>query len=97
MTEAPTLDTYRMVKRLVGRGMPEQQAETVVDFVRERHEEAVTREVLRYELALLEERLSERLDGLEQRVTSLDKDLTTCLAGMLAAAVALVGALVAIF
>jgi hypothetical protein len=83
------LDTHRMVKQLVGTGMPEAQAEAVVDLVKETHDHQVTRDVLRYELALVEERLGKRID-------LLDKELTLRLGSMLAAAVVLVGALVAI-
>lgn len=93
-----------MVKRLVGSGMVEPQAEAVVDLIKQAHDEVATREVLKYELALVEERIAarftgveRRIDGVEGKVHSLGKDLTIRLGGMLAAAVALVGALVAIF
>jgi hypothetical protein len=90
---ASLLDTHAMVKRLVGTGMPEPQAEAVTELLKESHEAAlerfVTRETLRYELALVEERLNKRIDA-------LDKDLTIRPGGMLAAAVVIVGALVAI-
>jgi hypothetical protein len=98
---AATLDTHAMVKRLVATGMPKAQAEAVVEIVSEGHEaakaELVTREVLRYELALVEERLNKRMDALDARIGTLDKDLTIRLGGMLAAAIAIIGALVALF
>jgi hypothetical protein len=84
------LDTHGMVKRLVGTGMPEAQAEAVVELVKETHEQLVTREVLRYELALVEERLNKRID-------TLDKELTIRLGAMPAGAVIVVGSLVALF
>lgn len=70
--------------------MPEAQAEVVVDLVKEAHAQQVTRDALRYELALIEERLGKRID-------LLDKELTLRPGSMLAAAVVPVGTLVAIF
>lgn len=126
MTGAAILDTHAMFKRLAATGMPEPQAEVVVDLIRERQEQVVTREVLRYELDALEDRLSgrvddldrglstridqaennlrgridaleKRIDRLDQRIDTLGKDLIIRLGGMLAAAVVIVGALVALF
>jgi hypothetical protein len=106
------LDTHRIVKRLTATGMPEAQAEAVADIVKEGHEatkaEVTTREILRYELALVEERLNRRADESEARtgkhlemlgarISVLDKDLTIRLGGMLAASVAIVGTMVALF
>jgi hypothetical protein len=48
-------------------------------------------------MASLEERLGRRIDGLEAKLAGLEARLTIRLGGMLAAAVVLVGALVAIF
>jgi chaperonin cofactor prefoldin len=71
MTEAAaSLDTHRMFKRLVGTGMPEPQAEVVVDLIRERQEQFVSRDVLRYELGALDERLGKRIDALERDVAA---------------------------
>ena len=49
--------------------MPEAQAEAVVDLLKEAHEQQVTREALRYELALIEERLGKRIDLLDKELT----------------------------
>jgi chaperonin cofactor prefoldin len=80
MTEAAaSLDTHRMFKRLVGTGMPEPQAEVVVDLIRERQEQFVSRDVLRYELGALDERLGKRIDALERdvaaRFDALERDV----------------------
>lgn len=83
MAKASLIDTHQMVKRLVGSGMPESQAETVTDLVKESQESSlarfVTAETLRLELQLQEQRLVIKLGS------------------MIGAAVVLVGALVALF
>lgn len=66
------LDTHSMFKRLASTGMPEPQAEVVVDLIRERQEQYVSRDVLRFELAAAEERLSRRIDALETRQKQME-------------------------
>lgn len=102
-----TIDTHGLVKQLRGVGFSDEQAETLTGIVKAGHDadRFVTKEFLRAELQLLEQRLNACFESLEQkmdarsaetdrRFESLEQRMTIRLGSMLVVGIGIVAALV---
>jgi len=87
MDVAMTFDTHKFIKLLQSRGMPETQAEAVVETVAQTQEMNWDKFATKTDLVMLR-------SNLEKSMTELEYRLTAKLGGMLVVAITVVTALV---
>ena len=75
MSATPVLDTHRIVKRLRDAGMPEPQAETWTDILRETRELDLAELATKADLAVLRGDLAELRRDLKGDVTELRREV----------------------